>query len=201
LVQQLARFVGFNIFFGCSNLSNIRITDSSVYTKDTKGSYPNINIQNARQVISSVTTDNAIGGQNTTTYQYGKAKVNIKGRGNLGFGWIEKKDLQSNKITRTEYNQSYPYAAQVVATKEYIGIDEFRMLLNQKINTYRNKSLYNNKVHSLYLYQSQEKSYDFNSSKLLTTVTTNQSNIDDYGNVGTISVRLEYPKDHSSQKN
>jgi hypothetical protein len=63
------------------------------------------NIQNARQVISSVTTDNAIGGQNTTTYQYGKAKVNIKGRGNLGFGWIEKKDLQSNKLTRTRYNQ------------------------------------------------------------------------------------------------
>jgi hypothetical protein len=62
------------------------------------------------------------------------------------------------------------------------------MLLNQKINTYRNKSLYNNKVHSLYLYQSQEKSYDFNSSNLLITVTTNQSNIDNYGNVGTISV-------------
>jgi hypothetical protein len=29
----------------------------------------NISIQNARQVISSVTTDNAIGGQNTTTYK------------------------------------------------------------------------------------------------------------------------------------
>jgi hypothetical protein len=36
--------------------------------------------QNARQVISSVTTDNAIGGQNTTTYKYGNAKVNVKGR-------------------------------------------------------------------------------------------------------------------------
>jgi hypothetical protein len=46
----------------------------------------NISIQNARQVISSVTTDNAIGGQNTTTYKYGNAKVNVKGRGNLGFG-------------------------------------------------------------------------------------------------------------------
>jgi hypothetical protein len=34
----------------------------------------------------------------STTYKYGKAKVNIKGRGNLGFGWIEKKDLQSNKL-------------------------------------------------------------------------------------------------------
>jgi hypothetical protein len=168
LVQQHAtKLSSITNGFGIQTTLNYKpLTDSSVYTKDTNGSYPNINIQNARQVISSVTTDNAIGGQNTTTYQYGKAKVNIKGRGNLGFGWIEKKDLQSNKLTRTEYNQSYPYAAQVVATKEYIGIDEFRMLLNQKINTYRNKSLYNNKVHSLYLYQSQEKSYDFNSSNL-----------------------------------
>jgi hypothetical protein len=40
--------------------------------------------------VFKYTTDNAIGGQNTTTYKYGKAKVNIKGRGNLGFGWIEK---------------------------------------------------------------------------------------------------------------
>jgi hypothetical protein len=49
----------------------------------------------------------------TCDYIYQAIEVNIKGRGNLGFGWIEKKDLQSNKLTRTEYNQSYPYAAQV----------------------------------------------------------------------------------------
>jgi uncharacterized membrane protein len=30
----------------------------------------------------------AIGGQNTTTYKYGNAKVNVKGRVNLGFGLI-----------------------------------------------------------------------------------------------------------------
>jgi hypothetical protein len=35
----------------------------------------------------------------------GNAKVNVKGRVNLGFGWIEKKDLQSNKLTRIEYSQ------------------------------------------------------------------------------------------------
>ncbi|VVH66709.1 Rhs family protein, partial [uncultured Gammaproteobacteria bacterium] len=88
--------------FGIQTTLNYKpLTDSSVYTKDSnKGYYPNISIQNARQVISSVTTDNAIGGQNTTTYKYGNAKVNVKGRGNLGFGWIEKKDLQSNKLTR-----------------------------------------------------------------------------------------------------
>ncbi|VVM17733.1 hypothetical protein BSPWISOXPB_1178 [uncultured Gammaproteobacteria bacterium] len=96
--------------FGIQTTLNYKpLTDSSVYTKGPKkGYYPNISIQNARQVISSVTTDNAIGGQNTTTYKYGNAKVNVKGRGNLGFGWIEKKDLQSNKLTRTEYSQTYP---------------------------------------------------------------------------------------------
>jgi hypothetical protein len=61
--------------------------------------------------------------QNTTTYKYGNAKVNVKGRVNLGFGWIEKKDLQSNKLTRIEYSQTYPYTGQITATKEYIETD------------------------------------------------------------------------------
>jgi hypothetical protein len=72
-----------------------------------------------------------IGGQNTTTYKYGNAKVNVKGRGNLGFGWIEKKDLQSNKLTRTEYSQTYPYTGQTTATKEYIEANNTRQLLNE----------------------------------------------------------------------
>jgi hypothetical protein len=51
--------------FGIQTTLNYKpLTDSSVYTKGSgKGHYPNISIQNARQVISSVTTDNAIGGQ------------------------------------------------------------------------------------------------------------------------------------------
>jgi hypothetical protein len=49
---------------------------------------------------------------------YGNAKVNVKGRVNLGFGWIEKKDLQSNKLTRTEYSQTYPYTGHITATNQ-----------------------------------------------------------------------------------
>ncbi|VVH60065.1 Rhs family protein, partial [uncultured Gammaproteobacteria bacterium] len=186
--------------FGIQTTLNYKpLTDSSVYTKGPKkGYYPNISIQNARQVISSVTTDNAIGGQNTTTYKYGNAKVNVKGRGNLGFGWIEKKDLQSNKLTRTEYSQTYPYTGQTTATKEYIEAkntieaNNTRQLLNEQINTYRDKSHYN-KVHSPYLHRSKERSYDFNASDAssnspLITVVTSQSNIDNYGNVGTIRI-------------
>jgi hypothetical protein len=75
---------GFNIQ---TTINYKPLTDNTVYTKGSNGSYPNIDTQNARQVVSSVTTDNAIGSQNTTTYKYGGAKVNVKGRGNLGFAW------------------------------------------------------------------------------------------------------------------
>jgi hypothetical protein len=55
----------------------------------------------------------------------------------LGFGWIEKKDLQSNKLTRTEYSQTYPYTGQTTATKEYIEANNTRQLLNEQINSCR----------------------------------------------------------------
>ncbi|SMN00333.1 Rhs family protein [uncultured Candidatus Thioglobus sp.] len=175
--------------FGIQTSINYKpLTDNTVYTKDSGGTYPTINLQNVRQVVSSVVTDNSIGGQNTTTYKYGGAKVNLKGRGNLGFRWIETKDTQSNKLTRTEFNQNYPFIGQVSKTQEYIENNGSRQLLNQQTNTLRDTRGHNNKVHSAYLSQSIEHTYDFNSSNLLTTVTTTQSNIDNYGNVGNIVV-------------
>ncbi|OJA03399.1 SpvB/TcaC N-terminal domain-containing protein, partial [Bathymodiolus thermophilus thioautotrophic gill symbiont] len=66
---------GFNIK---TTINYKPLTDPSVYTKGTNSNYPNIDTQNARQVVSSVVTDNAIGGQSTTTYKYGNAKINIK---------------------------------------------------------------------------------------------------------------------------
>ncbi|CAC9965198.1 hypothetical protein, partial [uncultured Gammaproteobacteria bacterium] len=132
---------GFNIQ---TTINYKPLTDNTVYTKGSNGSYPNIDTQNARQVVSSVTTDNAIGSQNTTTYKYGGAKVNVKGRGNLGFAWIEKKDLQTNKLARTEYSQTYPYIGQITSTKEYIETNNSRQLLNSQTNIHQDKSSYSN---------------------------------------------------------
>jgi hypothetical protein len=46
-------------------------------------------------------------------------------------------------LTRTEYSQTYPYTGQTTATKEYIEANNTRQLLNEQINTYRDKSHYN----------------------------------------------------------
>ncbi len=176
--------------FGTQTIINYKpLTDDMVHYK-RKGFYPNISIRNASQVVSSVTTDNAIGGQNTTTYKYYGAKVNLKGRGNLGFAKIKERNLQSNKSTSTKYSQTYPYIGRITSTEVgYIVSRRFRLLSNQT-NTYQNKSSYNNKVDSPYLTQSLKQFYKFNlgNSLVLTTVITNQSNIDNYGNVGTIEV-------------
>ena len=163
------------------------LTDSSVYTKDNNATYPSIDIQNAMQVVSNVITDNAIGGENTTSYTYGGAKANLKGRGLLGFRWIETKDQQSNKITRSEYLQYFPYTGQIKSNKEYIEQNGSRILLNEQINSYSSR-LNNTKVSMPYLTQSFEKFYDFSSGNFMNSVTTNYDNYDDYGNFGKIQV-------------
>ncbi|CAC9628195.1 hypothetical protein [uncultured Gammaproteobacteria bacterium] len=175
--------------FGIQTTINYKpLTDSSVYTKDANSNYPDILIQNARQVVSSVITDNAINGKNTTVYKYGNAKINTKGRGSLGFGWIEKKDLQSTKLTRTQYNQTYPHIGQPTSNNEYIEQNDSRQLLHSQDNRHSHTPPQYSGIFTPYLAQSQEKSYDFNSGGLLTTITTQQFNIDNYGNVGTIKV-------------
>ena len=163
------------------------LTDSSVYKKDSNATYPSIDIQNAMQVVSSVITDNAIGGENTTSYTYGGAKANLKGRGLLGFRWIETKDQQSNKITRSEYLQDFPYTGQIKSNKEYIKQNGGRILLNEQINSYSSR-LNNTKVSMPYLTQSIEKSYAFSNGNFMNSVTTNYDNYDDYGNIEEIVV-------------
>jgi hypothetical protein len=105
------------------------LTDPSVYTKGTNGAYPNIDIQNARLVVSSVETrTNLFNWKDATYYKYGDAKVNLKGRGSLGFGWIEARDdylddvelTHALKLTRTQYRQDYPYTGQVSSIEEYL---------------------------------------------------------------------------------
>ncbi|RLA06033.1 MAG: hypothetical protein DRQ51_10560, partial [Gammaproteobacteria bacterium] len=160
------------------------LTDSSVYTKGTDGTYPNIDTQNSSSVVSSVIVDNGTGTQNAITYKYGAAKQNQQGRGGLGFGWIETKNEQSGKITHTEYNQQFPHTGQVNKTSQYIEQNNNRKLIKEQTNTYGKNSIHA-KVQMTFLNQSITKNYDLKSTNLLNTITTTMSDIDNYGNIGT----------------
>ncbi|VVM21591.1 hypothetical protein BSPWISOXPB_5847 [uncultured Gammaproteobacteria bacterium] len=174
------------------------LTDPSVYTKGTNGAYPNIDIQNARLVVSSVETrTNLFNWKDATYYKYGDAKVNLKGRGSLGFGWIEARDdyldnvelTHALKLTRTQYRQDYPYTGQVSSIEEYLDNgDGTKQLLNRQLNQYKQRISHSGKVHSVDLYTNRNDVYGFTSGDLIKSTAIMNSNIDEYGNIGRLSV-------------
>jgi hypothetical protein len=172
------------------------LTDSAVYTKDTTATYPRIDIQAPMYVVSKVQTSNGVGGLGTSSYRYGglKAEGGEAGRGSLGFSWQEVKNEDTNAIIRTEFNQTYPYTGRPVNVIRRMG----NQILSKSQTAYAytsytgstkdaTASLGANKRYSIFSTQSLEYSWDLNGAYIGGSRTT-QSNIDDYGNVGTLKV-------------
>jgi len=90
------------------------LTNSTVYTKDSgvnAAVFPVQDVQAPLHVVSSVATSNALGGVNTTSYNYGGLKYERgTGRGMLGFRWIKSQDQSTQIETYTELRQDFPYA-------------------------------------------------------------------------------------------
>jgi len=102
------------------------LTDATIYTKGTTANNPEeLDLQAPMYVVSQVDTDNGQGGTNSTTYKYGGLKAHVKGRGLLGFAWMESTNLHTKIITHTDYIQDFPFIGQVASTEQhYIEIDE-----------------------------------------------------------------------------
>ncbi|HED52094.1 MAG TPA: hypothetical protein ENI83_00930, partial [Gammaproteobacteria bacterium] len=75
--------------------------------------YPLQDIIKPLTVVSSVSTDNGIGGNYQITYDYAGPKVNLHGRGFLGFGTIIRTDSRNGSSIITRYAQGYPYTGMV----------------------------------------------------------------------------------------
>ncbi|MBI3186774.1 MAG: VCBS repeat-containing protein, partial [Gammaproteobacteria bacterium] len=71
------------------SIQYIPITNSSIYTKGTTATYPSQDIQFDKYVVSEQTTTDGLNGTVRTTYKYGGARVDLRGRGDLGFAWTE----------------------------------------------------------------------------------------------------------------
>jgi hypothetical protein len=109
------------------------ITQSSVYTKDATAVYPVQDLQGAMYVVSRVDTANGVGGNYSATYSYVGAKSDLNGRGFLGFRQMAVKDLQTNIVHTTTYNQLFPYLGLTASETKALG----SLNLNQSTNTYQ----------------------------------------------------------------
>ncbi|MCP4666288.1 MAG: hypothetical protein GY849_07965, partial [Deltaproteobacteria bacterium] len=79
------------------------------YEKGASAVYPELNLQVAIKVVSEVSTPDGLGGTHSTDYQYGGLKAHMLGRGSLGFAWMQSTNNQTGIVTKTDYNQTFPY--------------------------------------------------------------------------------------------
>ncbi len=91
------------------------LTDDSVYTKHDDAIYPEVDKQNSLYVVSEHSIQGGRGEQYRFQHHYEGAKINVLGRGWLGFQNISVKDLQSNLTQVTTYHQTYPLTGKILS--------------------------------------------------------------------------------------
>jgi RHS repeat-associated protein len=104
-------------------LTYLPMSNSSVYTRGTGAAYPVSDFSSSMQLVSQVSSDNGIGGNNSVTYTYAGAKVHHEGKGFLGFAKMITTDITAGLLTETQsgYNTTYYYPQVNTVTKKTTG--------------------------------------------------------------------------------
>ncbi len=98
-----------------SSVSYGKLTDPLIYTADSGANaavVPRIDLRGASTVVSSLSSDNGVGGSSVSTYSYGGMKSELgTGRGSLGFRWTKSKEVSTGIESYMEFRQDFPYTA------------------------------------------------------------------------------------------
>ena len=179
------------------------LTDNTVYTKGTGASYPEIDIQGAMYVVSSVKVDDGIGGQRETTYKYQGLRSSIL-RGSLGFASMSSTDVTLGLTTKTDYNQTYPYLGQVKHSEQRYNSGtpadvSDDILLSEtdasftSIQTHTGTETVASHTGTQFPYANSVIKHNYElSGTLISTISTNSS-YDNYGNPTAITVTTTGP--------
>ena len=85
------------------------ITDNSIYTPGAAVSYPIREVRNADYVVSDIYKDSGLtGSPGHFTYQYSGNRLDLSGRGSLGFHSFVTLDIQTNLFKYQFLTQSFP---------------------------------------------------------------------------------------------
>lgn len=181
------------------------LTKHPMYTKDTGSKLPALDIQAPLYVVSSVVSNNGIGGTATTNYKYGGLKADLNGRGLLGFRWMEASQVDTGITIHTEYRQDWPYTGMPwMIQKNLLGAGS-NGLLSQKLNSLACLTVINaanstldinsssctnyapvpGKRYFPFAWYSTEHSWDLNGAELPSTITSYKPDI--WGNANEVS--------------
>lgn len=210
--NETHRYVIDTIENGMGNVTNITykpLSHSDLYTKATGGAWKNWGASDAcngdsqagrdacspvfdmngpMYVVSAVTSSSPIKSNKDATagvaYNYGGARLQAKGRGFLGFEWLETTDLQTQVKTKTTYRQDYPYIGSPEKTvTTYNGYK-----LSEAINHWQEKVITlssGNKIRFPYVFRSSESNWNLDTGGGTTFLseTLTESVYDALGNV------------------
>lgn len=116
-----------------TSVSYVPATNKSVVTKGTRTTFPTMDVIAPLYVVSRVDSSNGIGGSYSSIYTYYGARLDMRGRGFLGFAQISVKDIQTNILETTAYRQDFPHTGLVASTVRTLG----GLTLGQSTNTYQ----------------------------------------------------------------
>ena len=172
-----------------TSISYQPLTSSSVYSRDTNATYPVQDFQAPIYVVSQVSTSNGIGGTYSSSYSYAGAKLDLTGRGFLGFRQMTMKDLQTAIVDTANYHQDFPYIGLVASTIRLFN----STTLGQSSNTFQFSNASGTTTISpssapyrVSLSQNVSSGTDLDGSALPSVTTTNQ--YDAFGNVTQVVV-------------
>ena len=152
--------------------------DDAVYIPATLSPWPNIANNANRILIQSSKISNGLGGWNEAFHQYSEAKVNVTGRGSLGFASHSAADGRSGIQITTEFYQNFPFAGMVKASSNKT---QSGTVLSSSSSTPEQRNLNGGKTIFAYAKSSVSNDYDLHTGAWIQTkqLTTTQ---DDYGN-------------------
>ncbi len=158
------------------------ITDDLGYTKGNLANYPELDFQGPFNVVARVTNDDGRGGLRRTDYSYGGAKINLHGRGFLGFAWIEGEDQRAGVITTTEYRQDFPFTGRVASTTQSLRDGT---LLSHTDQSWTSQTLNGGLSHFPRLVKRSVEEYEPNQgpNNLPVLITTTANTYDAWGNI------------------
>ncbi len=152
--------------------------DPAVYTPASLSPWPDIASNANRVLIQSSKISNGLGRWNEAFHQYAEARINVTGRGGLGFASHSAADGRSGIVITSEFHQGFPYTGMVKSSSNKTSTN---IALSDSSSTPAQRSLNGGKTTYAYVDSSTSHDYDLLSGNWIQTKQLSSIN-DDYGN-------------------
>jgi hypothetical protein len=116
-----------------TTISYTPATNKSVVTKGTGTTFPTFDLVAPLYLVSRVDTSNGVAGTYSSSYSYSGGRIDIRGRGFLGFRQTSTTDVQTNIVQTTTFRQDFPYIGMMSSSTKTLNT----LTLNQTANSFQ----------------------------------------------------------------